>query len=77
MGQGKSCWDTEKTSKYDWHKVCLQEKSLIDFITKNNFTIICEKFDQIQGNINGLNMTIRAKKLIHAIFIRHYEKFNE
>ena len=60
--QGKSYWDTEKTSKYDWHKVCFTRKSLIDLLTKNNFTIICEKFDQIQGNINGLNMTIRAKK---------------
>ena len=44
-------------------KYVLQEKSLIDLLTKNNFTIICEKFDQIQGNINGLNMTIRAKKI--------------
>ena len=60
--QGKSYWDTEKTSKYDWHKVCFTRKSLTDLLTKNNFTIICEKFDQIQGNINGLNMTIRAKK---------------
>ena len=59
---GKSHWDTEKTTKYDWHKVCFSKELLIKTLKENNFSIISEKYDQINDNINGLNIAIKAKK---------------
>ena len=60
---GKSHWDTEKTTKYDWHKVCFSKELLFKTLKENNFSIISEKYDQINNNINGLNIAIKAKKL--------------
>ena len=59
---GKSHWDTEKTTKYDWHKVCFSKELLTKTLKENNFSIISEKYDQINDNINGLNIAIKAKK---------------
>ena len=60
--KGKSLWDTKKTSQYDWHKVCFSMKLLKNLLSANKMSIICEKYDQITQNVNGLNMTIKAKK---------------
>ena len=59
----KPYWDNEKTTHYDWHKVCFSKKLLFDELKKNNFSIVAEKYDQISKNSNGLNMTIKAKKV--------------
>ncbi len=60
--KGKSLWDTKKTSQYDWHKVCFSMRLLKNLLSENDMSIICEKYDQITKNSNGLNMTIKAKK---------------
>ena len=59
----KPYWDNEKTTHYDWHQVCFSKKLLFDELKKNNFSIVAEKYDQISKNSNGLNMTIKAKKV--------------
>ena len=35
---------------------------LKNLLSENDMSIICEKYDQITKNSNGLNMTIKAKK---------------
>ena len=61
---GKPHWDDKQTSEFDWHKVCLSNSQLKNLLRVNKFKIISEKFDQInKKNINGLNQTIKAKKI--------------
>ena len=60
---GKPYWDTKETTIYDWHKVCFSKKQIIKLLVQNNFEIITERFDDIGGHINGLNMVIKAKKI--------------
>ena len=58
----KQYWDTEKTTIYDWHKVCFSKNQLKKILNDNEFEIVSERYDEIIKNVNGLNMTIKAKK---------------
>ena len=61
---GRSNWDDKKTTQYDWHKVCFSKNQLKDLLLNNGLIIISEKYDKIEKkNINGLNQTIKAKKI--------------
>ena len=60
--KGKPFWDTEKTTIYDWHKVCFSKNQLLKILKDNKLEIVSERYDKITKDSNGLNMTIKAKK---------------
>jgi hypothetical protein len=66
--EGKSYWDTNETTIYDWHRCCFTQEQLIKYLESLNMQILNIHFDSIEdlkpGRVfHGLNMTIKAKKL--------------
>ncbi len=64
---GKSYWDSNETTTYDWHRCCFTKNQLIKHLEGLNMKILNLHLDPIDDLISGhtfhgLNMTIKAIK---------------
>lgn len=65
---GKSEWDSNNTTPFDWHKNCIRLDYAIELLKNQGFQIDCIHLDEIKKmeldkNITGMNMSIKVTKI--------------
>ncbi len=63
----KSQWDTKNVTSFDWHKNCIRLDYAKNLLKSFGFQIDCVHLDEVKKmelnkNIKGLNMSIKARK---------------
>lgn len=66
--EGKSHWDANITTLYDWHRCCFTQEQMVKYLESLNMKILNIHLDTIDDlkpgyTPHGLNMTIKAIKL--------------